>query len=46
MGGVTALSSDGTSTTNTGGALTWSKVDDSIDTNFEMVLTTQKVDDL
>ena len=43
---VDGLPPDGTSTSDTGGVLTRSRVDDSIDNDLEGVLSGEKVDDL
>ena len=43
---INSLSPDSSSTSNTCGVLTWSRVDDSIDNNLQGILTSQKMDDL
>ena len=43
---INSLSSDSSSTSNTCGVLTWSRVDDGVDQDLEWVLTSQEMDDL
>ena len=43
---INSLSSDSSSTSNTCGVLTWSRVDDGVDQDLKWVLTGQEMDDL